>query len=114
MNTLECKLRLLHLRLICGRLISKCIRPLSLIYSQMQKDYEQQLLMPAGDVASGASRKSWRWRGASATKQGVGARYSQIVKRLAERRASQEQQVMSLVEKEKADLTDRLAKLKAQ
>lgn len=70
--------------------------------------------MPVGDGGPGRGRRSFRWRGASVTKQGIGARHSEIVKRLQERRTLQEQQVSSLIEKEKADMIERLKALKAQ
>lgn len=83
-------------------------------HSEGRADSLTRRLMPVGDGGPGRGRRSFRWRGANATKQGVGARYSEIVKRLQERRTLQEQQVMSLVEKEKASMVKRLEQLKAQ
>lgn len=73
-----------------------------------RKDSLVRKLMPVGDGGPGRARRSWRWRGANASKQGVGARYSEIVKRLQERQIRQEDQVSRLVEKEKVDMRKKL------
>lgn len=57
---------------------------------ESRKQYLVRRLLPVGDGGPGRGRRSWRWRGNHPKAQGVGARYSQIVKRIQERRTLQE------------------------
>lgn len=61
-------------------------------------------LLPVGDGGPGRGRKSWRWRGSDTKVQGIGARYSQIIKRIQERRIAQEGLVSREAAKEAAAL----------
>lgn len=69
-------------------------RPLKWLNDNFEKETRKQYLtrrlLPVGDGGPGRGRRSWRWRGSDTKVQGIGARYSQIIKRIQERRTAQE------------------------
>ena len=77
---------------------------LTIYYRTSRKHQLTRRLLPVGDGGPGRGRRSWRWRGSNATVQGVGSRYSGILKRIQEKRRAQEDVVRGLAGKERTEL----------
>jgi len=77
-------------------------------------DYLRRRLLPVGDGGPGRGRRSWRWRGSSLTTQGIGSRYSEIMRRIRERREQQETVVAGLARKEEKALVKKFKTMSAE
>lgn len=90
-----------------------------LIYSVVQQkrksgqDQRTRQILPMGGQ-KGRGGRSWRWRGSNATVQGIGARYTTILKRIQEKRRLQEGIVTDLAKQERKEMMNKFGKVKIE
>lgn len=80
----------------------------------IRKNYLTRRILPVGDGGPGRGRRSWRWRGADPSVQGIGSRYNKILLRIKERRDQQERFVKGEAKKERAELEQSMQNLSVQ